>query len=154
MMQTHHIKLGTDKMSRCIPDNDTARVDTVKAVFKLVVYVDSTNCSPCVLNKLYEWNRLIDKTRSCGDKVNYIFIFETKYNQIEDAHLAAESSGLKNRIYLDTAHIFRADNKFMPQEAAYHTMLINAKDSILLVGNPKTNKRIEKMFFNIISRHN
>lgn len=153
MMQAHHIKLSINKMSQCIPDNDTTRVDTAKAAFKLIVYVDSTNCSPCVLNKLYEWNHLIDKTRDNGDKVNYIFIFETKYDQIEDAHLAAESSGLKNHIYLDTAYVFRADNKFMPQEAAFHTILINAKDSILLVGNPKTNKRIRNMFFNIINRH-
>lgn len=86
-----------------------------------------------------------------GNRVNYIFIFEPKSSQIEDAHLAAESSGLKNRIYLDTACVFRADNAFMPSDNKYHTVLVNENDSIVLIGNPKSNKKVEAMFLDIIN---
>ena len=104
-------------------------------------------------DKMHQWNRLIDKTRMQGSHVNYVFIFEPKSEQIEDAHFAVESSGLKNRIYLDTAYIFRKDNKFIPKDRKYHTMLVDEKDSIVLIGDPKANKNIERIFLNIINKH-
>lgn len=149
MMQANRMKLSLNRMACCVPDNDTSRIDTISAAYRLVVYVDSTNCSPCVLNKMHQWNSLIDKTRKHGNHVNYIFIFEPKTDQIEDAHLAVESSGLKNRIYLDTACVFRDDNAFMPRDKKYHAVLINQKDSIVLIGNPKSNKQVEAMFLDI-----
>lgn len=153
-MQANRLKLSFDRMALCVPDNDTARTDTMDLPFRLVMYVDSTNCSPCLLNQMYQWNSLIDKTRAEGNRVAYVFVFEPKDEQIEDAHFSAESSGLKNHVYLDTAHIFRSDNRFIPKSSQYHVMLINKEDSILMVGNPNKNDYIKKLFLNIISKHN
>ena len=152
IMKNHRLKLSLNHMARCTPDNDTARTDTAATPFRLVVYVDSTNCSPCVLNKMYKWNPFIDNTRAKGNRVGYVFIFEPKAEQIEDAHFAVESSGLKNRVYLDTAHVFRKENMFMPKDSKYHTLLIDNRDSILLVGNPKSNNKIEEFFLKIINK--
>lgn len=150
-MQSHHVSLNLEKMMCCIPDNDTARVDIMKSGYRLVVYMDSSKCSPCIISKMYMWNSLIEKTRESGDKVGYVFIFEPKKEQIEDAIWAVESSGLKNRIYIDTACVFKRDNPFVPKAEMYHAMLINKKDSILLVGMPLTNHKVEELFFNIIN---
>lgn len=153
-MQKNSLKLGLERMEYCIPDNDTPRTDKMDAEYKLVVYVDSTLCSPCIINKMFWWNDIIDLTRKDKDNVDYIFIFEPKRNQIEDAHLAAESSGLKNRLYLDTACVFRAENSFIPSDDKYHTMLINSKDSIVMVGSPLTNRSIRKVFLQILNIEN
>lgn len=153
IMQHNCLRLSLDKMACCVPDNDSARIDTAQTPYRLVVYVDSTKCSPCILSKMYQWNTLIDQTRAEGNKISYIFIFEPKNDQIEDANFSVESSGLKNRVYLDTAHIFRNDNKFLPKDSKYYSILINSRDSILLVGNPKTNEKIRDVFFHIINKH-
>lgn len=152
-MQKHRVKLYLNRMAYCVPDNDTARADTSTAPYRLVTYIDSTNCTPCMLNKMHQWNDIIDYTRANGNHVNYIFIFEPKADHIEDAHFAVESSGLKNRVYLDTASVFRKENKFIPKDSKYHTMLIDKNDSIILIGNPKYNKKIEKIFLYIINNN-
>ena len=52
---------------------------------------------------------------------------------------------LKNPIYVDTAYIFRENNKHIPSETRYHNFLINSKGEILLVGNPLENKKIRNI---------
>lgn len=99
-MQKHRVKLYLNRMAYCVPDNDTARADTSTAPYRLVTYIDSTNCTPCMLNKMHQWNDIIDYTRANGNHVNYIFIFEPKADHIEDAHFAVESSGLKTEYTL------------------------------------------------------
>ena len=153
-MQNNRLKLSLGRMACCIPDNDTARTDNMDAEYKLVVYVDSTLCSPCIINKMFWWNDIIDLTRKEKGNVDYIFVFETKHDQIEDAHLAAESSGLKNRLYLDTACVFRAENYFIPNDDKYHTVMINSKDSIVMVGPPLISRSIRNVFLQILSVEN
>lgn len=153
-MQKNRLRLSLDRMAYCIPDNDTARTDKMDAEYKLVVYVDSALCSPCIINKMFWWNDIIDLTRKGKDNVDYIFIFETRHDQIEDAHFAAESSGLKNRLYLDTACVFRAENSFLPNDDKYHTVMINSKDSIVMVGSPLTSRSIRKVFLQILNTGN
>lgn len=96
---------------------------------------------------MFLWNDMIDMTHA---KVNYIFIFEPKKNQIEDSELSVESSGLKANIYLDTARVFRKENAFIPKGEKYHTMLIDTNDSIVMVGMPLTNTRIKNIYYKIL----
>lgn len=151
-MRTHSVKLNLDRMEYCVPDNDKQRADTLAADLKLIIYVDSSNCSPCIINRMYKWNYLIDKARECHNAVNFIFIFDPKEEQVEDAHLAVESSGLKNRIYLDTAHVFIHENEFIPKEEMFHTFLVDKNGRIIMIGNPQANKNVEKIFLNTIKK--
>lgn len=63
-MQKHRVKLNLNRMAYCIPDNDTARTDTTSAPYRLLTYIDSTNCTPCLLNEMHKWNDIIDNTRT------------------------------------------------------------------------------------------
>lgn len=147
LLQAHPVKISLNRMACCMSNVDTINDDDIKRNFRLVVYVDSSKCSPCIINRMSVWNDLIDETRN---KVKYIFIFEPRRDQIEDSHFAVESSGLKNHIYLDTASVFRKENKYIPKEEKYHTMLINEKDSVVMVGTPLTSSKIESLFYKIL----
>lgn len=106
-------------------------------------YVDSAQCSPCTLNKMYQWNEYIERLRKKG--VRFVFIFEANRALLEDVYLAIESSGLKNPIYVDTAYVFRRGNEFVPEGVQYHSFLLNKEGKVLVVGNPMLNKKIEKL---------
>lgn len=147
LLQANPVKISLNKMVCCMPNVDTINDDNVKRKFRLIVYVDSSKCSPCIISRMAIWNDLIDETR---DKVKYVFIFEPQTDQIEDSHFAVESSGLKNHIYLDTASVFRKENKYIPKEEKYHTMLINEKDSVVMVGTPLTSPKIESLFYKVL----
>lgn len=81
------------------------------------------------------------------------FIFEPKSEQLEDAYLSIKSSGLINEIYLDTAHIFKKDNGFLPSDEKYQTVLTDSNGRIILIGTPLTNHKIEKLFLQLITEN-
>lgn len=146
-MQTHPVKVSLHKMSCCVPNNNADKGNDGIKDYRLVVYVDSSMCSPCIIDRMFLWNDMIGMTRN---KVKYIFIFEPKKSQLEEAKLSVESSGLKANIYLDTASVFRNENTFIPKEDKYHSMLINSKDSIVMVGMPLTNDKIKNIYYKIL----
>ena len=147
LMKSKTVELSLDKMVCKFGAKDTI-IDMDSAIVKMVVYVDSTECSPCVLDKMYLWNDIIDETSKYGEKMKYIFVFEPKQGDIEldNLFLAAEYSGLNNCIYIDTAMTFKKQNDFLPESKLYHSFLLDKNNRILFVGNPIDNKKIEEIF--------
>ena len=145
-MQKNKICLSLDRMQCKFYANDTTLKNTNSTEFCFVVYIDSARCSPCTLDKIHQWNILIDEFKQRKEqKLEFIFIAAPKPSQIEDAYLSIEYCGLKNPIYVDTAYIFRENNKHIPSETRYHNFLINSKGEIMLVGNPLENKKIRNL---------
>ena len=155
-LQSHPITMHLDRMECRMLDRDTTYADRVSPVLRLVTYVDSSECSPCTLNNLYTWNDYLDEARQYKGKLKYIFIFAPKpgkYN-LEDVHLSIESCGVKCPVYVDTAYTFIHDNPTLPRDRRYHTLLLNSKDSVLMVGSPMNNTQIEEIFKRIVKSAN
>ena len=155
-LQSHPITMHLDKKECRLLDSDTTYADSVSPVLRLVTYVDSSACSPCTLNHLYTWNDYLDEARQYKGKLKYIFIFAPKpgkYN-LEDVHLSIESSGVKCPVYVDTAYTFIHDNPTFPRDRRYHTLLLDSKDSVLMVGSPMDNPQIEEIFKRIVKSAN
>lgn len=130
-------------------------IDTVWATvnakwnYTFVQYVDSAQCSPCTLNKMYQWNGYIERFHKKG--VRFVFIFEPGKALLEDVYLSIESSGLKNPIYVDTANVFRDNNRFLPSDLKFHSFLLDKNGKVLVVGNPLHNKKVEKLMDKLFS---
>lgn len=151
LMMHKKVQLSLENMECLHSAEDTLQVNTQKYYkYTFVHFVDSSQCSPCALDKMYLWNDLIAEF----DKANVrsVFIFEPKKNLLEDILFSVESSGLKKPIYLDSAYLFRQENKFVPQDILYHSFMLDDKGKIVLVGNPLLNKRVEKLFKRIIKK--
>ena len=151
-LQSQPVKMRLDRMECRMYDRDTVYRESVKPELKLVVYVDSSACSPCTLDHIYVWNDLLDEAQKYKGKLKYIFIFAPKPGkyQLEDVHLSIASCGLKCPVYVDTAYTFMHDNPHLPADRRFHTMLLNRKDSVLMVGSPLDDSRIENLFKRII----
>ena len=72
-------------------------------------------------------------------------IVAPKHEQIEDAYLSIESNGLDSPVYVDTAYAFRKANPYLPDERMYHSFLLDEKDSVVIVGNPIENPKIDSL---------
>ena len=144
-LQSQPIKLCLDEMRCRNKYGDTIVVDSVKPLYRMVVYVDSSACSPCTLDKMYVWNESIKKARRQGSMLKHVFIVAPKPEQIEDAYLSIESNGLDSPIYVDTAYAFRKANPHLPEERMYHSFLLDEKDSVVIVGNPIENPKIDSL---------
>lgn len=151
-MSKHKVVLPLGEMGCFHSAVDTVeRKDIAPMKYNFVHYVDSSQCSPCALDRMYHWNKLIDDYSKKG--VNFVFIIEPKKEQIEDVHFAIESSGLRNPVYVDSLYAFRRQNSFLSEDQMYHSFLLNKKGKIILVGNPLENDDI-KQLLNKLVKHN
>lgn len=145
-MQSRPINLCLDKMQCRVRNMDTVIVDSMKPDLRLVVYIDSTECSPCALDRLYKWNGLISEAKKYGGRLKYIFIVAPKRNQLEDVYLSIESSGVDSPVYVDTAYCLRKENNEINSEKMFHVFCLNKNDSVILVGDILDNDRVDSIF--------
>ena len=151
-MSKHKVVLPLEEMGCFHSAVDTMeRKEVVPMMYNFVHYVDSSQCSPCALDRMYNWNKLVDEYSSKG--VRFVFIIEPKKEQLEDVHFAIESSGLRNPVYVDSLYAFRRQNSFLPEDQMYRSFLLDKNGKIILVGNPLENNDI-KQLWNKLVKHN
>lgn len=119
--------------------------------YTMVVYVDSSECSPCALSKLRFWNPLIAEAKKKRVDINYIFILSPKKSEMEDVGMELENTDLQSSIYEDTAHIFSSRNKMLPKDQRYHSFLLDKKLNVILVGSPIENEKVKRVYRKVIN---
>ena len=62
-LQSQPIRMRLDRMECRMYDRDTVYLDSVRPELKLVVYVDSSDCSPCKIDQIYVWNDFLDEAQ-------------------------------------------------------------------------------------------
>ena len=107
--------------------------------YTMVVYVDSSECSPCALSKLRFWNPLIAEAKKKRVDINYIFILDPKRDEMEDVNIELDITDLPSSIYVDTAHVFSNRNDLIPKDQRYHSFLLDKRLNVIFVGSPIEN---------------
>lgn len=150
-MSRHKVVLPLGEMGCFHSTVDTLERKVVASgKYTYVHYVDSSQCSPCALDRMYHWNKLVDEYSEKG--ITFVFVIEPKNEQLEDVHFSIQSSGLRNPVYVDSLYVFRSQNSFLPEEQMYHSFLLDRSGKIILVGNPLENKSIKQIWNKIINK--
>ncbi len=149
-IKSHNINLPMQKMTcyseKCIDKNKESDNSLLK--YKMIVFTDSSECSSCAIKSLNQWNKLLymeDK-----GKVKFYFVFSLIKGNAQEIHYAYRISGLNHPIYVDTCNAFLRANPHIPSNPLFHSFLLDENDSVILVGNPVRNKKIEELFFKIL----
>lgn len=145
-MKSRPIDLCLEKMVCRYGNRDTVISDKRNYDYKMVVYMDTAECSPCRISDLFLWNDYIDKKSA---KTKYYFIFSIKKEDMANSYLALADAEFHDCVYFDTCQVFEKCNKQIPQERLYHTFLLDAKNRIVMVGNPIENSELRKIFYKI-----
>ena len=148
-MKSQPIDLCLDRMVCRYENRDTCISDEQCYDYKMVMYMDSTECSPCRINDLYLWNDYVDRKPS---KTKFYFIFSIKKVDVVNSYLALADAGFHDCVYFDTCQAFKNSNKVIPAERQFHTFLMNAKNEIIMVGNPVENRDIQELFNKITNK--
>ena len=122
--------------------------NTSKSEYKLLVFCGPGECSTCAMNKMSEWNELLNLEKK--GVVNMDFIFSPSKEEKNDVIAAYHTSGLEHSIELDTCGIFLQKNPQIPGARVFHTLLLDKNNNVVLVGDPVHNKEIEKLFYKIM----
>lgn len=120
--------------------------DSGNKTYRMVVYVDSSECTPCALSKLRFWNPLIKEAQDKKINIDYIFIIAPKPEDKDDVSMEMEITDLRSSIYLDTAYVFRKTNPAIPKDNRFHSFLLNKENNVIMVGCPITSEKIKEIY--------
>lgn len=141
-------QMKSSSIALCLNQMECRRnpLKTTDGKYKMVVYVDSAECSSCALSKLRFWNPLIAETKDKRVDINYVFILAPKKEDMEDVDMELEITDLQSSIYVDTGFVFRKVNSFLPTENKYHIFLLDKDGNVILVGNPIDNEKLKDIY--------
>lgn len=124
--------------------------DSKNKAYRMVVYVDSSECTPCALGKLRFWNPLIKEAQDKKIDIDYIFIIAPKLEDKDDVNMEMEITDLRSSIYLDTAYVFRKTNPAIPMDNRFHSFLLNKENNVIMVGSPIASEKIKDIYIRTI----
>ena len=140
------------KQSRlAIHGKDTVLMDFMKAGrLKLLIYADSSGCSPCVINKMFLWDNLIEYSKEYKGDLKFYFIFSPRKRDVKEVQIALINNAFDYPVLIDALGEFEKLNSHLPKNKAFHTFLLDENNNVILAGNPLYNKKIRKMFYKIV----
>lgn len=112
---------------------------------KVVLFIDSTECSSCRIGRLIEYEDLAAESLRTGSFMMAIIISPLRKDFDYARHLL-EQYDYPFPIYLDQSHCFRKDNAFIPDDIRFHAFFVDANNNPVLVGDPTRGKKIRQLF--------
>ena len=147
-MQETPLIVPLTEMEYWEPD-EKLEINHIDNNYRLVVYTDSSQCTPCFISHLSDWYELLSLERN--GKLNVTFIIEPPSTQYDKTMERINNVQFFHPLYIDSNCKLRKNNPQIPNESMFHTFLLNKNNQIVLVGNPLHNNQIEKMLKEIIS---
>lgn len=117
---------------------------------KLVIYIDSTECSSCRIGHLEEYETLATES-NITDRFALIIILSPSKKDFEYTKHLLDVYNFPFTVYLDKAHSFRKENTFIPNDKRFHAFFVNAKNQPVLVGDPTHGAKIQHLFKKTLS---
>lgn len=131
-----------------ISQNDTICPELFTSQYKILVYVDSTGCTPCKL-RLFDWREMIREVLKINKNVSFLF-----YVNIKDYKIVEQNIKMNNFFYpiiLDKKDKINQINH-LSNNPQLHTFLLDRNNKVLLVGNPIENLKLRELYIQQISK--
>ena len=125
----------------------TNRDYSLQEPFKLIVYVDSTECYSCYIGSIRKWEPLLDSLWAYNDIVRVSILLSPPKSEQDFVLEKLKYSRFRYPLYIDTCNVFASSNKHIPDNKECHIFFLDENDNVILVGNPLANKKIRRMLF-------
>lgn len=144
--QGRKIIFPTEPQSK-IMGRDTIYTDFISKKYKVFTYIDTTGCTACNLG-LQDWKQIIRETDSLTNNVAFLFYAYVKdYEELENN---VRINNFNYPIFYDNKGECNKLNH-LPNHVSYQTFLLDENNKVLLLGKPKPNSEIWKLYKKIIT---
>ena len=112
---------------------------------KLLVFIDSTECTGCRISDFYKYKPLFEMSEKnqSFQVVLLLSIPKEKYTEITELLTVLDNDF---PVFVDCQNKFRTLNPTIPDNRAFHTMTLDPHGKVLLVGDPEKSKSLLRMF--------
>lgn len=120
----------------CVYNNETYPMpDSLRSRPKLIVYIDSTECSTCQISHFWEYQDVFDLSSQTGLFDVMILMWDTNFESIPIERYLCDQN-LAIPVYVDKSRRFLSDNPVIPDDARMHCLLVDGTGRPKFVGNP------------------
>lgn len=111
--------------------------------FRIVTYIDSSDCTACSL-MLSQWTEFLDVINGV-DSVNVDFIMIVESHDKEEISGIIARGDFKHKVAIVADSEFEKINK-LPSKKSMRTLLLDEKNKVVLVGNPVSNPKVKDLY--------
>jgi hypothetical protein len=131
-----------------LPDNYPTEIEQYikQQKYMVMIYVDSSNCTPCSLKPLFPWDPLRDKLEKID--IGILFIFRNS-----DERVVARALKLIGAFHfvIDKEGKFKANNKFY-KYVKDNIFVMDEDNNVVMTKSPIANEKSWKSFIKIITQ--
>ena len=119
---------------------------------RMIVWYDTTGCSSCRINRLYEWEELLAYSKALRDKFQFFFVMTPKTADMESIRFSLMTYPINHPVWIDTASYFARANPQVPIGDRFHTFLLDRDNRVVQVGDPTTEESLMNRYKKTIKR--
>ena len=150
LMQSSPFKLNIDSLFCVKLAHDTFVEPEVSGKIKIVIFSDSTICSPCAIKSIGSWYHYIQLSQNSKGGLQLFFIFVQNKKNINSLLYTLKEYFFDYPVYIDTLGIFQKDNPHLSENTKLHTFLLDENNNVILVGNPTHSLKLKELYDKII----
>ena len=133
-------------MRQMVKGRDSVVIDHTAADARLIVWIDSLVCSSCRLDRMFEYDYMIDYRDETGDGFTPVFIFSPSAGMLGDVMQTVKYSQHDYPVFIDENGAFPAANPHIPADNRLHTFLLDRNGKVVLVGTPANNPQLWELY--------
>lgn len=140
--------IPTESLQAKIMGRDTLCPDMLSNRAKILVYVDSSGCSPCKM-ELAAWSLRLQELKAEKPDIPLVFIVYNKdYSIVEKS---VKNSFFQHPIFYDRENKTDSLNH-LPKKDRYRTFLLDRENKVVLVGSPAHNDKLWGLYLRQIKK--
>lgn len=147
-MQFRPIDLTSCEESVCYKGGEMTAFHIEDSAYKLIIYIDSTSCSPCFISHMYDYEETVEEFDSVG--IGTVIVFEPRQEQEEETRFLLEQQAYPFLTVVINNGAFSGENPHLPSSSVLHSFLLNRKNEVTIVGNPVRNAKIKELMLNSV----
>ena len=112
---------------------------------KLIIYVDSSECTTCRISHLWEYDELFKMATETGLFDMFLMMGNTSFESIPLTRYLSDQD-IAHPIFVDNDNLFLSSNPFVPQNTKYHSFLLNERGKQVFIGDPTLSSQMFEAF--------
>ncbi len=147
-MQSRPIDLTTCEGAVCYENGEKSTYTCADSAYRLIIYVDSTSCSPCFISHMYDYEEAVEKFDSAG--IRTLFIFEPSLDKMEDVRFLLEQQAYPFLSVIVRNGRFSSANPHLSSSSLLHSFLLDKENKVIVVGNPAQNNKVKELMLKTV----
>lgn len=119
-------------------------------VRKLVLFVDSTSCSPCVLSHFVNYYDISESLSLHNGEL--LVVLHPQQGRLDEVKKRMRHERFPFWCIVDSVGVFVKNNPGIPENQLLHTFALDEQNKVILVGDPTRNDRIKELFYREVLR--